>query len=990
MITNKPCLSDSMQLEWQKLIRFVSVYLDAPVHLIVPKSTTQEISLRDSKKSVELRWPDGTSYGFLSTEDFLQNKEGLPHPLKVLKEQIEADLKEALEGPKKTLQTTIDSYQGLQRTLETSLEANNEGVLLLNSTGKIIHCNGQLIKMWKLGPLIEKGASDEELSDFVESQLINSSLALKGSQRKLKQYDNRKRTDTLYLKDGRIFERIFIPVVEQQSTIGRVFSYRDITPEQQTKQALREKTEILDTIFNHAPIIMLLVDEHSRVEKVNKPGIELSHFGSDSHRVGQLIGDILHCVNAYPNICGTTPACHHCAVRQTLNRTIQTGNGQYKIEGTMQIKKGSDIITRYVLVSSATIQTSEGKKYLLSIDDITERQLAEKSLMESENRFRTLFEYTPVAYQSLDRNGRLIDINNEWSKLTGYSKDEIIGHAFGEIFSADIRDTFPKHFEQFAIEGYVNDLEITLKRRDGQLITILITGRVQYDSQGNYLRSHCILLNFTEQKQIQKELILSKEKAEEATRVKSAFLANMSHEIRTPMNAILGYAEILNQSITEPVHRDYLSSMHSSGKILMDLINDVLDFSKIDAGKMELKKNPVDIRILIKEIVDTFQLKASQKGVKLLSHISESIPRLLHMDELRLRQILLNLISNALKFTDQGYVQIEASLIKQNQTSITIQLRIEDTGIGIAEEAQAKIFEAFEQIDNHDSKIYGGTGLGLAITHRLVKLMGGEISLESTLNQGSSFFVALPNIAVLAEKEEISSKNQSFPDEQLLSHITIMIVDDNQANRKVTKGFFAGHQIKLTEAKNGEHALDVMKKIRPQLILIDLRMPEMNGFETAHRIKSNPKWQDIPLIAYTASELTAQEKQQYPHLFNALIKKPVERKKFLQIVTSCLAQTIIQNQIQTIPEIDFSPLLSNESGKELIHMWKNLQKIRPRKAMKEFINQIYITANTICHSEMNDYANELEQAFQSFNIEKEESLFHSFPDIIEKLKTDKL
>ncbi|GET34438.1 hypothetical protein PbJCM13498_33010 [Prolixibacter bellariivorans] len=969
----------------------MSVYLDAPVHLTITSATTRRTTSKNYTESIEIQWPDGSSYGFLTIEHSPQGHDEQTHQLKALKMQIEADLKVEFEQSSKPTSPTIDSYQSLQRTLQTSLEANNEGVLLLNPTGDIIHYNSQLTKMWKMEPLIESGASAEELSDFVESQLINSSLVLKSHQKKFQQYDERKQIDTLYLKDGRIFKRTYLPVIEQEHTIGMVFSYRDITPEQQTKQELREKTNILDTIFDQAPIIMMLVDEHARIEKVNKPGIELSRFGPNSDAIGKLVGDILHCVNAYPNICGTSDACHHCAVRQTLNRTVQTGNGQHKIEGTMQINEGSGTITRHVLVSSTTIQTSTEKKYLLSIDDITERYLAEKSLSESENRFRTLFEYTPIAYQSFGENGCFLDVNNEWSKLTGYSRDDIIGHSFGEIFHTEIRNTFPKHFSQFALEGYVNDLEITLERKDGQTITVLVTGRVQYDNQGNYLRSHCILLNFTERKQIQKELIQAKEEAEEATRIKSAFLANMSHEIRTPMNAILGYAEILNQGITEPVHRDYLSSMQSSGKILMNLINDILDFSKIEAGKMELKKTPVDIRLLIKEILDTFQLKASQKGVKLISQISEQTPQLLLLDELRLRQIFLNLLGNALKFTYKGYIKIEASVIKQAENSATIQFRVEDTGIGIAKEAQTKIFEAFEQIDNQDSKIYGGTGLGLAITHRLVKLMEGEIRLQSSPQKGSSFFVKLPDVTIFNEEDEIEPRNQLAMDGQIPPDTTILVVDDNQANRKVTRGFFGRSQVKISEAENGKHALEMLKQLKPHLIIIDLRMPKMNGFETASSIKNNSQWQNIPLIAYTASELTAQEKKQYPMLFNALIKKPVERKKFLQIVANCLPKTSAHVLTPKLAENELPIFLSGREGegKELIQTWKSLQKIRPRKTMKEFIDEVSAVAETINHSEITNYVQELEQAFQSFNIEKEEALFRAFPEIIEKLKTEK-
>jgi len=988
MGSDKPHLSPIVKQGWQKLFRLASLYINTSVHLTVTTTSPRVKFPEGTPDYCKIQWPDGSIFGYLTIERAIESDD--IRPLTTIKEMIESDLRTVSEESVRPIPSPGDSSQGLEKILQTSLEANNEGVLLLNTDGEIIHYNSQLIKMWNLAPLVEKNASAAELSGFVESQLINSSFALNEYSDNPERFSTQKRTETLYLKDGRIIKRTSLPVIEKERSIGRVFSYRDITPERQTRLELREKTNILDTIFDQAPIIMMLVDEKARIEKVNKPGAELSHFGPDSELVGTLVGDILHCVNAYPNVCGTTPNCRHCAIRQTLNRTIQSGTGEHKVEGTMQIKHGNANITRHVLISSATIQTSGERKYLLSIDDITERYIAEKSLMESENRFRTLFEYTPIAYQSLDKDGCFLDINHEWSKLTGYSREDIVGQAFGKIFSNETKALFPKHFRKFASEGYINDLEIILKRKDGQQITVLVTGRVQYDKEGNYLRSHCILLNFTERKQIQKELIQAKEKAEEATRIKSAFLANMSHEIRTPMNAILGYAEILSQSIADPAHRDYLSSMRSSGKVLMNLINDVLDFSKIDAGKMALKENPVDIRLLMKEIVDTFRLKATQKGVRLLSEISENMPRVLQLDELRLRQIMLNLLSNALKFTDKGHIRIEVSTTKQDETSSSVLICVKDTGIGIADQEQEKIFEAFEQIDNQDSKIYGGTGLGLAITHRLVKLMGGEIRLESKLNQGSTFIVTLPDIPVVKDANNTNYQPKLHIENQLPPGSCVLIVDDNQANRKVTRGFLGESRVRISEAESGDHALEIMRRVEPQLVIIDLRMPGMSGFETARSIKNNPQWQDIPLIAYTASELTPEEKEQCPELFKALLKKPVERKKFLQTVTNCLPPVKGKNNRSLLHGNEYASIISGEDEHKLLQKWKSMQKIRPRKTMKEFIEEISASTEIIHAPEIKSYLQELEHAFQTFNIEKEETLFRAFPEIIAKLKTEKL
>ena len=376
------------------------------------------------------------------------------------------------------------------------------------------------------------------------------------------------------------------------------------------------------------------------------------------------------------------------------------------------------------------------------------------------------------------------------------------------------------------------------------------------------------------------ELNEARLRAEHSNEEKNVFLANMSHEIRTPMNAILGFSELLLGDLREPRQRQYLQSIRTSANSLLLLINDILDVSKIEAGVMTLRPEPTDPREISDLIRTLFAEPAAKKGVKLECNVAPDLPRALLLDRIRLRQILVNLVGNAVKFTDVGMVETRVGWQRQADGSrVTLVIEVQDTGIGIPPDKLATIFLPFAQAGTHREKENQGTGLGLAIVKRLVELMGGTVTVASVPGQGSVFHLHLPEVPISARLAG-SEKNQPVAEADFneLHPATLLVVDDNELNRQLFAGLFAGTHHQLVFAASGEEAVARAREIRPAVILMDIRLPGIDGHEALAQIRKIEGLELLPVIAVTASALTDAE----PHLkekFNGFLRKPFSRRE---------------------------------------------------------------------------------------------------------------
>lgn len=375
------------------------------------------------------------------------------------------------------------------------------------------------------------------------------------------------------------------------------------------------------------------------------------------------------------------------------------------------------------------------------------------------------------------------------------------------------------------------------------------------------------------------ELEIAKKTAEEATKAKSFFLANMSHEIRTPMNAILGFADLLHSEINDPKQKKYLDAVSSSGKNLLTLINEILDLSKIEAGKFDLEYVVMDMKTLASEMHSIFQLKAEEKKIDLIVSIDNEFPDAIVLDETRMRQILLNLISNAVKFTDEGFVKLSLLVdrIDYVNNTVDITIEVEDTGIGIPENQKNKIFEAFVQMEGQSTRKYGGTGLGLTITKRLINLMNGNLNLISRIGKGSVFSVSFKNIEISSRDKNKDYYEKDSYDDIVFKNMKILIADDVEINRELIKSFLEKSDVKFLEAENGIQALELCKTELPDIVLIDMKMPVVDGYTASKQIKADPELKHIPLIAVTASVMPDSLKK-VMEVCDSVLKKPVLSK----------------------------------------------------------------------------------------------------------------
>ncbi len=534
---------------------------------------------------------------------------------------------------------------------------------------------------------------------------------------------------------------------------------------------------------------------------------------------------------------------------------------------------------------------------------------------------------------TISKEGKIMDMNEATVNATGKTYEELIGTDFFNYFT-EPQKAMAVYNEVFE-KGFVKNYPLTIK--DHKLTDVLFNGSVYKDGIGKVLGAVVVARDITDQKRIAAELTdanlfaeSERLKAENAMKAKQQFLSNMSHEIRTPMNAIIGFTKVVLRTELSARQREYIDAIKTSGDALIVLINDILDLAKVDSGKMSFEQVPFRMASSISAMLQLFDTKIQEKNLELKIDYDKKIPEILIGDPVRLHQIILNLVSNAVKFTNKGDINVSVRLMKDEQTSVMIEFSVEDTGIGIPQSKLNTIFENFQQASVGTSRLYGGTGLGLAIVKQLVEPQGGQIHVESKLGLGSKFMFTLS-----FQKAAVGTKlEQVLPEAQEeIKDFKVLVVEDIPLNQLLMKTLLDDFGFERDIAENGKIAIEKLKTNTYDVILMDLQMPEMNGFEATEYIRKT-LGSDVPIIALTADVTTADLEKCTAVGMNDYIAKPVDEKLLYQKIVGLFRKT----ELKKLKEAQLSETNENKSFKYIDMTYLNQRTKSNPKLIIEMIS----------------------------------------------------
>lgn len=743
------------------------------------------------------------------------------------------------------------------------------------------------------------------------------------------------------------------------------------------EQALRDSQELFESFMEHLPAHGLILSKNSQVIYANKAfkdtvGIE--------DIVGRSTKDIFPeeiSVQLIKN--------QEEALEEGYNVSIETLINKYNQEVIYQTHKFK------------IKNTQQGNLLGVVAINITEQMKVERALSESELKYRQVVENANDIIIVIQKE-RIKFYNQKMLEISGYSHDELIGEDISKFVS---EDDFKIMMEDFKLRTNSNTVHktytISLITKSGKKKIVEVNPIViKWNKQTAIL---AFVRDLTERMLMEKEK-RAKEEAEKANRAKSEFLANMSHEIRTPMNAILGFSELLLKNSSNPQDKQYLNTILSSGKTLLSLINDILDLSKIEAGKLDIQLDSINIRLLLGEIIQIFSQKALEKGIDLKLDTNKLMNVAVNLDEIRTRQIMFNLVGNAVKFTQKGSVSIyaESSYCLENEEFVKLSIRIVDTGVGIKKEQLEKIFDAFHQESGDTSKKFGGTGLGLTITKRLVEMMNGNIKVKSESGVGSEFIVEFPKLKSEGMLEEVDENLNEEVISLKFEPANLLVVDDIRLNRELIKGYLADTDIKVTDISSGEEAIELLKTFKPDIVLMDLKMPGLSGEDTTKIIRKEELVSGIPIVAFTASVLKDEEEPLMKY-FDGIIRKPILRNDLINFIKLYLKHTqkdrdselvskLVENQNAITAEAkERLPILIESLENELYEKWKKNSKGISLTSVKIFAEELIQIGEEYKVNLIAGYGKELESYAKNLDVIKMRQSIKEYPEKIDLLKT---
>lgn len=664
-------------------------------------------------------------------------------------------------------------------------------------------------------------------------------------------------------------------------------------------KALIESEERYRSLVESASDVIFNTDNQGFFTYINETGAKLYGYTEDEV-IGSHFLQYIH--NDHREMC-------YDHFSKLFDENLPESYFEFKVT-----RKNGEVI--WVGQNTKRLELNDTVTFTAVARNISEQKIAEEKLLKarellvkSEQKYRSIIENMSLGILEVDLKGRIVRAHDEFCKMVGYREEELVGkQSESLLISEEYRQKIVKSRDEYVASVH----QVQIKKRDGSLIWVIISGAPFYDEYGEIAGSVGIYFDITPQKKLEEELKSAREIAESAQIAEKHFLASMSHEIRTPLNAIIGMAHLLKDTNLNKVQGDYLDILSSSASLLLSLISDILDISKIDAGAIEIQKAPVNLHDLVSTISRTFSIKLEEKGTDMSVFVDPKIDTFLSTDRLLLNQILMNLVGNAAKFTESGLVRLNVSQVGEEKGVKSILFEVIDTGIGIEKDKQEIIFDQFRQADSKITDAYGGTGLGLSITKKLIQLLGGQINLKSTLGEGSTFYFTIPiedsGRRITQEKKDKTANIRKLE----IGNKSILVVEDNPMNQKYISTLLSKYKVTFDIANDGLEAVEKCQVKKYDLIFMDLQMPVMNGIDATRSILINGLNVSTPIIALTASTFLSKKQEALDAGMSDFLSKPFTPDQLTQIIEKYININSMKSEEMNKDSFQFSRELDYE------------------------------------------------------------------------------